>query len=272
MDLWMYVYMCIYIYIYCICMYVKWFCGICMSWQKYYTIFPNWIVGLYEIYLWAPTEMLGHWSCNKTKFCELIHSWGECRPHAYSVQWRSTASSQWMCELSAWQMLVCRKSHFTWQSAITWYQGGVWSATRIIGAIFFTEILSHTVMLHCDAASKSHVTKVICACFYVDGATAPTSDNNACCLEIVFGNTIISRGLWPHLLDLYFCDFSFGSMSKETVYAVRWFKKKKHRGCSRTYNVQYTSPEAERLCHNSLDMVRLSERPSINCNTLYQNA
>jgi hypothetical protein len=33
---------------------------------------------------------------------------------------------------------------------------GVWSAARIIGAIFFfTMIVSHIVMLHCDAATKT---------------------------------------------------------------------------------------------------------------------
>jgi hypothetical protein len=46
-------------------------------------------------------------------------------------------------------------------------------------------------MLHCDAASKT--SKVICAFLYVDGATALTADSYAC-LELVFGNTIISRG------------------------------------------------------------------------------
>jgi len=40
---------------------------------------------------------------------------------------------------------------------------GVWSATRIVGAIFFNEIVSHTVMLHCDDATKTHLTEVICA-------------------------------------------------------------------------------------------------------------
>jgi hypothetical protein len=136
-----------------VCIYVKWFCGICMGWQEYYTIFPNWIVGVHEIYLWAPTEMLGHWSCNKTEFCELVLSWGECTSRPPCL----------FCSVDVWTLsmteLVCRKSHI----AITWYQGGVWSAARIIGAIFLIEILSHTAMLHCDAVSKT--SKIICAFF-----------------------------------------------------------------------------------------------------------
>jgi len=36
----------------------------------------------------------------------------------------------------------------------------------LLGPVFFfTEIVSHTVMLHCDAATKTHLTEVICAFF-----------------------------------------------------------------------------------------------------------
>jgi hypothetical protein len=57
--------------------------------------------------------------------------------------------------------------------------------------------------------------------FQQDSATAHTADNSLMALEGVFGDRIISRGLWPaRSPDLTPCDFYFWGNLKDKVY--RW--------------------------------------------------
>ena len=104
-------------------------------------------------------------------------------------------------------------------------QVGVWcamSATRIIGPIFFSETLN----------SHRYVTQILTpfferlsdyertyAFFQQDNASSRTANNSVRCLQSVFGDRIISRGLWPpYSPDLNPCDFYLWPMLRDKVY------------------------------------------------------
>jgi hypothetical protein len=102
---------------------------------------------------------------------------------------------------------------------------GVWcaiSARRIIGPVFFHETINSERYVRLilspffdqltdEEKSYGH--------FMQDNATAHTANNSMVALDEVFGERVISRGLWPpRSPDLNPCDFYLWGTLKEKVY------------------------------------------------------
>jgi len=73
-------------------------------------------------------------------------TWWRNRLHIHTVWWWNLISSQWICEFSELQVLVCRKSHVNpWRRLVC----ACCECTRIIGPIVFPEtITSHLYITH----------------------------------------------------------------------------------------------------------------------------
>lgn len=103
---------------------------------------------------------------------------------------------------------------------------GVWcavSALRIIGPIFYdTTVDSHVYVNSILNNFFPLLTRNerLCGWFQQDSATAHTAENSMHELRSVYGDRIISRGLWPpRSPDLSPCDFYLWGTLKNKVYA-----------------------------------------------------
>lgn len=105
---------------------------------------------------------------------------------------------------------------------------GVWiaiSRRRIVGPIFFNETINaqrYCTQILYPFIGELELSEILNGYFQQDGATAHTARVSMALLADVFGDRIISQGLWPpRSPDLSPPDFFFWGAAKATVYKNR---------------------------------------------------
>jgi hypothetical protein len=130
----------------------------------------------------------------------------------YFFFWWSLVFLMWRGEFSEQSVLACRKSKTYSRTSWSWWK--VWcaiSAHRIIGPVFYDSKVNFARYVNNILSpffAELAEEEGLCSVFQQDSATAHTAHISLEALLEVFGDHVISCGLWPPCSpDLTPCDF-----------------------------------------------------------------